>query len=74
MSLTAARYSQPSFVAIYVIYRFALPKGPASRIVVRAIRLEGALEQFWGDAVTIPAVSRDRRPLLAPGRANAVFS
>jgi hypothetical protein len=34
VSLTAARYSQPSSVATYVIYRCALPKGPASQIVV----------------------------------------
>jgi hypothetical protein len=33
MSLTAARYSQPSSVATYVIYRCALPDGPASQIV-----------------------------------------
>src|SRR3954447_19381772 len=38
---------------------------------VWAIGLEGALEQVRGDAVAVPAVGRDRRPLLAPG--NAVF-
>src|SRR4051795_5866206 len=35
--------------------------------LVRAISLEGALEQVGGDAVAVPAVSRDRRPLPAPG-------
>src|SRR3954447_26554611 len=40
---------------------------------VWAIGLEGALEKVRGDAVAVPAVGRDRRPLLAPGRPNAVF-
>ena len=40
---------------------------------IRAIRLEGALEQVRGDAVAVAAVGRDRRPLLAPGRSKAVF-
>src|SRR5918994_900185 len=40
---------------------------------IRAIRLEGALEQVRGDAIAVPAVGRDRRPLLASRWPNAVL-
>ena len=40
---------------------------------VGAVSLEDTLEQVGSDAVAMPAVGRDRRPLLAPGRPNAVF-